>query len=991
MLDPSFGIGGKVTTKFPIPSDDYGKATAIDSLGRIVVAGNSYNHFETDFDFQVVRLLPSGALDTTFGGTGVVCISFGDQSDDVVYSVAVDSQNRVVVAGSTRVGSQTDFAVARLTITGALDSSFDSDGKQTIVFGAVTATARGVAIDSQDRVVLAGFTSTSSSDSCVVARLTVTGALDSSFDADGRQTINLGANGGRGYCVAVDSFDRIVVGGFAFATPTSADFAVARLTTAGAPDISFGGNGLQTIDFGMTSEVAYGVDIDSLGRIVVVGETSLPGNSYAVARLTPAGVLDTSFDGDGKQTIGVAGASAPSRSYSVVVDSMNRVIVGGPTTIGSSVDFAVARLTVAGSLDTSFDGDGKETIDFGSSEDYGQAVAIDSQDRVVIAGYKLGPGNNGRNHDFAVARLSTAGALDASFDSDGKLILPLNNQSLAKAHAVAVDSQGRTIVAGGSQQQFAVARYTPAGRLDSTFNGIGIITFTFPISSGPADDTTAYAVTIDSLDRIIVAGTATDSLDHYDFAIARLTAAGALDVSFDGDGRQTIDFGGDDVAFGIDIDSLGRLVVGGSVQVNTMPVQFAVARLTTTGALDTSFDSDGKESVAVGAINSGGRDVVCDPLDRIIMAGNSYNGNDQDFAVIRLTPAGALDASFDGDGKTTFAFGTPVDDYARSVALDSLGRIVVAGYTNLANAGAVVARLTASGALDTNFDSDGRQSIDFAGAGDSAYGVAVDSLDRVVVSGYSFNGRDFDFAVGRLTPAGVMDSAFNGSGQQIISFAADPYGTAIVVDSANRVIIAGESNYLGQTFGVTRLTGDTTNAVAVVNDGSAQRSRVTSLTVRFSGQVTFSGSPDQAFTLLRNGGGAVSFTATVSVQNGGTVVLLDHFTGSETEFGSLADGRYTLTALASQISAGGQALDGDADGTPGGNLVFSDAQGFFRLFGDLNGDQTVNGFDLGFFRNAFGTQTGDPNYLSYLDLNGDGVINGFDLGQFRTRFGAMLP
>jgi dockerin type I repeat protein len=104
------------------------------------------------------------------------------------------------------------------------------------------------------------------------------------------------------------------------------------------------------------------------------------------------------------------------------------------------------------------------------------------------------------------------------------------------------------------------------------------------------------------------------------------------------------------------------------------------------------------------------------------------------------------------------------------------------------------------------------------------------------------------------------------------------------------------------------------------------------------------------------------------------------FIGSVTEFGSLADGRYTLTALASQISAKGQALDGDADGTPGGNLVFGDAQGLFRLFGDVNGDQTVNRFDLGYFRNAFGTQLGDPNYLSYLDLNGDGVINGFDLG-----------
>jgi hypothetical protein len=169
-----------------------------------------------------------------------------------------------------------------------------------------------------------------------------------------------------------------------------------------------------------------------------------------------------------------------------------------------------------------------------------------------------------------------------------------------------------------------------------------------------------------------------------------------------------------------------------------------------------------------------------------------------------------------------------------------------------------------------------------------------------------------------------------------------------------------------------------------VNDGSAQRSRVTSLTVTFSMQVSFATTPGAAFTLTRaSDGAAVGFAATASVLGGVTVVTLNNFVGSAAELGSLADGRYILTALASQISANGQQMTS--------NYTFGAAQGLFRLFGDVNGDQNVNGFDLGFFRNAFGTQTSDPNFLSYLDFNGDGVINGFDLGQFRTRFGTMLP
>jgi glucose/arabinose dehydrogenase len=172
-----------------------------------------------------------------------------------------------------------------------------------------------------------------------------------------------------------------------------------------------------------------------------------------------------------------------------------------------------------------------------------------------------------------------------------------------------------------------------------------------------------------------------------------------------------------------------------------------------------------------------------------------------------------------------------------------------------------------------------------------------------------------------------------------------------------------------------------------VNDGSAQRSSVTSLTVTFNTQVTFTSTAAAAFTLSLNGGGSVGFTATPNVVNGVTVVTLDNFTGALTDgHGSLLDGRYTLTAISNQIHNGTLALDGANNGGTSNYTL-----NLFRMFGDVNGDATVNGLDLGVFRNAFGTQVGDPNFLSYLDFDGDGVINGFDLGQFRNRFGTTLP
>jgi Dockerin type I domain len=177
----------------------------------------------------------------------------------------------------------------------------------------------------------------------------------------------------------------------------------------------------------------------------------------------------------------------------------------------------------------------------------------------------------------------------------------------------------------------------------------------------------------------------------------------------------------------------------------------------------------------------------------------------------------------------------------------------------------------------------------------------------------------------------------------------------------------------------------------VINGGAIQRSRVTELTVTFTTQVSFAGAVGDSFTLTRTGGGAVNFSATASVIGGVTVVTLTGFTGSEAQFGSLADGRYTLTALASQISAGGQALDGNGDGTPGDNFTFGEAQGLFRFFGDINGDRHVDIADFGLFSSTFNLHSSQTGFLAAFDFNGDGIIDIADFGQFSIRMFTVLP
>src|SRR5262249_38797089 len=133
---------------------------------------------------------------------------------------------------------------------------------------------------------------------------------------------------------------------------------------------------------------------------------------------------------------------------------------------------------------STFDNDGQQTIDFGASDNYCLGAAVDSADRVLVAGYAFN--GYGSNTDFAVARLTSAGALDSTFDGDGEQTTGLVALSKAQGHSTAIDSLGRVLVAGyasnGSNDDFAVARYTAAGILDTSFAGTGTVVFGFGAS-----------------------------------------------------------------------------------------------------------------------------------------------------------------------------------------------------------------------------------------------------------------------------------------------------------------------------------------------------------------------------------------------------------------------------------------------------------------------------------------------------------------------------
>ncbi len=391
-----------------------------------------------------------GDLDTSFSDDGKQLVRFSN--DNFAHGATLQSDGKVLMVGSALNGSVYNCAVSRLNSDGSLDSSFDGDGKAFVPFGF----GRCVAVQSDGKIVVAGYGIGASNYDFAVARLNSNGSLDLSFDGDGKALIPAGTSNDIAVDLVLQGDGKIVVTGFG-SNGTNDDFAAIRLNSNGSLDLSFDGDGKVLIPIGAGTDQAYGVALQSDGKIILSGEsvTSNTAN-FAAVRLNSDGSLDSSFDSDGKVVVPVG--SSGNQAYSAAVQNDGKIILAG-TGINISTCFAAVRLNSNGSLDSGFDGDGKVFIPIGSSTDQAYSVALQSNGKIVLGGVS----KTGTNNDFAVVRLNSNGSPDNSFSSDGKLTVDFGGAS-DFAYRVLIQSDGRIVLAGeGSDptsgtQQFAAAR-----------------------------------------------------------------------------------------------------------------------------------------------------------------------------------------------------------------------------------------------------------------------------------------------------------------------------------------------------------------------------------------------------------------------------------------------------------------------------------------------------------------------------------------------------
>lgn len=778
-LVEGFGQGGKVTTNLS-RSRSGGTDVALQTDGKILVAG--YTLISANSNFVVARYLRDGRLDPGFGAGGTVMTDFG--GEDEAAAIAIQPDAKIIVVGSTTTAT-TRVALARYQRDGGLDQSFGTGGKVVMHLAGrgpeALSAALDVAIESNGRIVVAG-----------TSRRTI-----------GRSTGTL-------------------------------DFAVARYTPRGVLDTTFGSDGVTTIDFGRGNDVARALTLGN-GGIVVAGYTVPPGDvliTAAVARLRPGGALDSTFGAGGRATLQ---KEFLWRSWeAVAVQHDGKIVVAGWGSNCLTFVFSVARYTRTGALDTGFGAGGSvETSPSGVLFDFATDVSLLPDGRILAGGVTVDPAN--WDYDYALVRYRANGRLDSLRRGAPAVTILRPSAGDDEADGLAVQPDGRAVLATSSGGELGAARVTAAGGLDGSFGTGGVAN---SHASAAADFGRDVIVQPDGM--IVVAGVVMFGQTPAG-ALVRYGPDGTRDTAFRSplsivrpsslafvEGRRVATVGEccnsggqgesgyaqglgtrylpdgleDGFVLGLTSNATaqrrsgllsvaalpgGTAVAAGFVE-TAGNSDFALSRWDLEWRRDASFGTNGTVTTAIGSGNERAAAIARQPDGKVVVTGFTDRNGTEDFALVRYLENGSLDLTFGSGGVVVTPFGSG-HDRATSLALQPDGRIVVAGWTHgAAGADVAVARYRADGTLDPSFGTGGKAVFALAAGEDTAADVLVRADGVILVAATVATGAAADFALARVSPNGgaveTTRTDFSGGEDVARALALLPDGTVVVAGTA---------------------------------------------------------------------------------------------------------------------------------------------------------------------------------------------------------------
>jgi uncharacterized delta-60 repeat protein len=483
----------------------------------------------------------------TTGGTPTILASFSG-------TVGLVLSGSTLYGTSTSGGADNDGEIFSLPVTGGTPTVLASFN------GTDGSVPQGLTIDSSGNLFGATAGGGASGDGTVFElpnSITVfppakVGGLDPTFGVGGVASHDVGITSTAGLAVQGDG--KSLIAGTA-GTTDAGTFAVTRYNADGSLDTSFGDNGVATTSFGGDDQAA-GETLLPNGDTLIAGTATTEvsgqptGSQFALAEFTPAGALDTSFgNGTGRvlASFSSTGALSNDISHAVVVAPNGTIYVAGSSDAnGNGEDFAIAAFNANGTPNGSFNGSGRELLDFSGGNDSADAVTLQSNGELIVAGSTQNPSTGVTS--IALVRLLSNGALDSRFGTKGRIVTNLRGVD-DEATSVALQPKGQIVVGGESatgsfaagtiSTDFAVLRYTSTGKLDHTFDRSGYVITSF------GQDAAVTKVLVQSDGEIVASGKTTagfnsTSLGQLGIAIARYNANGTPDTTFNGTGRTLI-------------------------------------------------------------------------------------------------------------------------------------------------------------------------------------------------------------------------------------------------------------------------------------------------------------------------------------------------------------------------------------------------------------------------------------------------------------------
>ncbi len=766
-LVSAFGDDGLVSFD-PRPGTTAGsfdpQAVHVLADGRTLLAGQ-----DTNADIIVARLLPGGGLDPSFGTAGLTTIPIGVDTYDEVGGLDVDTSGRILIGGRM----EGDAFVLRLTADGQRDPSFDGDGLLTVTDPGGFGQFSDIAADGT------GFYVIRSGYPARVYRYTAAGVVDEAFGLGGVSTGPTDMNDTK---LALDALRRIVVAG----SITGSGYRVYRLqgmsdTAPGFYDATFAAVPIDLT--GVTYTGAFrDLAIDGTDNVHLVGNPSTEG--YELIRISAAGsvglpVASAAGPGgsDSPGAIAILGGSVVvagqtetggfvelrstttgalvgsfngGAAYTFACGSGSFCPVGALTTSGAQITVVteepddtarVARISASGAPDTTFSGDGFDSVE--QRVPWGNDV-VDSVATADGSLYILGSAGVYNDESTYIAKRLADGRPDPAFGTGGVLVTDLRPASPEYVSSIAVDGSGRIFVFGGYASA-DVWRFTSAG-VDGSFGTAGKVSITFP----GANQISGSTMTLDG-SRLVVGGYDYVNPSEYRIWIHRIAAdSGAPDPSFNGGTARVLDLDGG----GTDSEYLNAIAPGpgGTIlAAATSDNRVRIVRLTDAGAPDGAFGTGGVSALGgLGSVDPGAPVLLAPTADgRTIIATAIVDTIGSKVLVARITGGGDLDTGYGAGGSRTLLAGDSTADTPFSLVLDGAGRAVLGGGTGSGSArDALLARLTADGAADDAFAPGGFVRRDLSRRG------AVDGISRLHVRGNEL------FAVGVRRAGGDVRETF---------------------------------------------------------------------------------------------------------------------------------------------------------------------------------------------------------------------------------------